>query len=131
MINVLDNIPHSAIMPSLVHGHGLFALNSLAAGTVLTRLDGQVMPWPAYHGDIRADEWNALAGGRLLLRTYRTKYYYINHSRTPNLKIAHEKPDILLLTVVVPVAAGEELFLDYRDEPLPADYLKGHGATYL
>lgn len=130
--SIIDNIPVARIGPSHVHGHGLFAQAGIARGDTLVVLDGQCVPWTLYEETKRAEEWNAIPGERVLVRPYRTKYFYINHSRHPNLKAAWE-PQSRTVRVVArdDIGAGDELLLDYRDEPLPRDYLEGHGETYL
>jgi len=73
-------------------------------------------------------EWNALSVDILLVRALRTKYSYINHSRTPNVKILKESMTIISIVDILP---NDEILLDYRDEPLNERYLNGHGKTYL
>lgn len=64
----------------------------------------------------------------LLVRPFRTKYSFVNHSRTPNVRIARHP---LRLVALRDIAEGEEFLLDYREEPLCREHLEGHGATYL
>lgn len=124
----IDNIPDTEVKPSSIHGRGLYATKDFSEGKVLGYLDGQYVPWDVYNGRGQLeDEWNAVAGG-VMLRTFRTKYYFINHSRTPNLQVLR---DPLRIVTRQAITAGQELSLDYREEPLPDDYLEGHGATYL
>lgn len=134
---VIDNISFTYIAPSTVHGRGLFARQPIAQGTILGTLDGQVMSWDQYHR-LRATapcdipemffEWNALAPDTLLVRPFRTKYSFINHSRTPNVALARFPLRVVALRGI---AQDEELLLDYRKEPLNDEYLNGHGKTYL
>lgn len=124
----IDNIPDTEVKPSSIHGLGLYATRDFSQGEVLTYLDGQYVPWDVYNGYAQLeDEWNAVPGG-VMLRTFRTKYYFINHSRTPNLQVQR---DPLRIVTRQPIGAGQELSLDYREEPLSDEYLQGHGATYL
>jgi len=138
---VIDNIPQGIIETSPVHGRGLFAREKLDKGTALCQLDGQIVSWDLYdevlgslkeESGILADylmvEWNALSETTLLIRPFRTKYSFINHSRTPNLKILH---DPIRIVTVSAIPKGAELFLDYRQEPLRKEYLENHGKTYL
>lgn len=137
---VIDNISHTEIKLSELHGLGLFAERKLSAGTKLATLDGQVVEYDFYYLvkdklniDPTADnyvfmEWNSLPNKKLLARMFRTKYSYINHSRTPNCKLLGNPPE---LWTYQDIEIGEELTLDYRDEPLPDNYLTGHGSTYL
>lgn len=137
---VLDNIPDTAILPSALHGLGLFATAPIPASTRLCALDGQVVSYEMYHAlmdrldlshsarDYLFMEWNALPGGMLLARMFRTKYGYINHSRIPNTRLAGNPPELWTMQDIAP---GEEILLDYRGEALPSAYLHGHGAQYL
>lgn len=137
---IIDNILYSRIAPSFIHGFGLFATKALYAGTILGTLDGQVMDWDEYDqlreainlpDEVRKNifmEWNALAEDTLLVRPLRTKYSFINHSRTPNLTL---KRNPLRIIALRDIQEGEEFTLDYRDEPLRKEYLDGHGNTYL
>lgn len=137
---IIDNIPFGYIDKSSVHGYGLFAKADLPEGMLLGVLDGQVMPWNDYdqtlvrikqHGKLAPElffEWNALSPDTLLVRPLRTKYSFINHSRNPNL-VLRGYP--LHVETLRSIAKGEELFLDYRKEPLSEEYLNGHGSTYL
>lgn len=138
--HVIDNIPSGGIAPSMVHGSGLFALRPVSKGEILGVLDGQVMGWDAYDQlvthlndtGVRFSElfleWNCLTPDTLLVRPFRTKYSFINHSRIPNLALA---PFPLRVVALRDIEEGEEFFLDYRKEPLRSEYLEGHGKTYL
>ncbi len=125
---IIDNIRNTEIAPSNVHGHGLFCTKDIPPHTVLCELDGQVIPAAVNAGDTLAYEWNALPHELLLVRPVRTKYSYINHSRVPNVEIQYTPIRVVSLRQI---KQGEELFLDYRKEPLPKAYLSGHGADYL
>lgn len=140
VLDVVDNIKNTVIKPSLIHGYGLFAKSALAAGTVLTVLDGQRVDYDFYYRicdkfDLKDEiknqlfmEWNCISGDMLLVRQFRTKYSYINHSRTPNCKLMGFPPTLWTCTEI---KEGDELTLDYRDEPLPQNYISRHGSTYL
>lgn len=125
-IPIVDNICYSEIKNSKIHGNGLFANSNLKKNTTLGVLDGQVVKWNKTLYE--QFEWNALEENIILIRPLRTKYSYINHSRYPNL-ILRKYP--LRIITVYDIDKNEELTLDYRKEPLPKDYLQGHGATYL
>ena len=140
--NIIDNISFTYIAPSTIHGMGLFARCQIKKGTILGTLDGQVMSWEQYGAimeDIRQHitkddvpnlffEWNAIENETLLVRPFRTKYSFINHSRTPNVILQRFPLRVVALT---DINANEELLLDYRMEPLNNEYLTGHGRTYL
>ena len=138
---ILDNIPGTEIKPSPVHGRGLFATRDMRRGEVICTLDGEKIPareLALREANLRENapnknavvvlEWNALPDGEYLTRRKRTKYGFINHSRSPNLELRGVPIEIV---VMKDIAAGEELLLDYRKEPLSEDYLKNHGSTYL
>lgn len=126
--DVIDNVRVSVIKESSVHGYGLFASDRIKAGEILGYLDGQEIPWALHQKYELANEWNALTPDRLLVRPYRTKYSFINHSRQPNLKL---EKDPLRIVALTDISINEELTLDYRMEPLPEEYLRTHGQTYL
>jgi len=138
---IIDNISFSYIERSPIHGFGLFAEADIREGTILGILDGQIIPWDHYEqivarfktiiGDSAPHlfmEWNALSKTTLMVRPFRTKYSFINHSRHPNLKI-HRNP--LSVVAYRAISKKDELLLDYRDEPLSDQYLQGHGRSFL
>ncbi len=125
---ILNTIADTEIRPSAIHRNGLFTLKKINKGEVLALLDGQHIPWKIY-SDFNLDtEWNAISEDMLLVRFVKTKYFFINHSRTPNLKIQRNPIGIIALR---DLEINTELTLDYRDEPLPEKYINGHGKTYL
>lgn len=134
---VFDNIQHTYIQISPIHGKGLFAGTHIKKDTVLCELDGQVMPWDYYdelkkqydeQEDYLFGEWNAIDENTLLVRALRTKYSFINHSRSPNL-VVRDKPTRVVS--IRDIKAHEELTLDYRKEPLRKEYISNHGKTFL
>jgi len=138
----IDNIKKGYIADSVIHGLGLFASVDIDKGDVLCIFDGQVITWEKYHQikkrlevEIKAPyntyffmEWNALDKETLLIRPFRTKYSYINHSRNPNVKIMKYP---LRLIALCNIHKDEEITIDYRDEPLNDEYMKEHGVSYL
>jgi len=139
---VIDNINASFVAMSAIHGFGLFAHQDISLGVELGLLDGQIMSWKHHNNlakKIKSDlgqygtyffmEWNVLDGQILLVRPFRTKYSYINHSRNPNLQLTRTLP--LKVLAIKDVSRGDELTLDYRNEPLSEEYLENHGKTYL
>ncbi len=141
--HTVNNIPDTEIRESSVHGFGLFALNHIPAETLLVTLDGQILDFDSYEvlrvnlgyglGRLRMHffmEWNALDRNRLLVRPLRTSYSYINHSTTPNIEatILHQSVQLKTLQTIAP---GQELFLDYRKEPLPRGYFENPQSCYL
>ncbi|MGM0411470.1 MAG: SET domain-containing protein [Bacillota bacterium] len=139
--NVIDNVSFSYIKESSIHGLGLFASESIKAGTILGILDGQIIKWNEYENIVQkleneiSDidqylfmEWNAVDEETLLVRPLRTKYSFINHSRTPNLEIVYNP---IRIVAISDIKVHEEYLLDYRKEPLREEYLEGHGKKYL
>lgn len=136
MKNVINNIAQTNILPSNIHGLGLFAQDGIEVNTTLCLLDGQKVLFSDYkeltqnRDDLPFLEWNALTKELLLVRFFRTKYSFINHSRTPNC-LAQAKGKSVIVSTIKDIQTEQELTLDYRNEPLPDEYLRGHGAAYL
>ena len=127
---IIDNIRNTYIDISSIHGFGLFTKKAIPAGTVLCELDGQKMDWAHYeklrktinlgeYQDYIFMEWNALDPKTLLVRAFRTKYSYINHSKTPNVEI---KYDPIRIEVIKNIDEHEEIVIDYSKEPLNEEY---------
>ncbi len=138
---VVDNILFSDIKPSLIHGFGLFATEPIKKDSIVGILDGQIMPWKHYehienkikndiglYGNYIFMEWNAIDEDTLLVRPFRTKYSYINHSYKPNLQIKYNP---IRIVAIEEIKENDELTLDYSKEPLRKEYKEGHGSTYL
>ncbi|MBT7443413.1 MAG: SET domain-containing protein [Methylococcales bacterium] len=128
LFDVVDNIANSYLSQSKIHGTGLYAKKCLLPGDVLGELDGQVIPWAAHEKYALTYEWNALSDERLLVRSYRTRYSYINHARTPNLVLEYNP---IRVVVHRAIDEDEELTLDYRLENLPKNYIRNKGQYYL
>lgn len=136
--DVVDNIAFSVIQKSKRHGLGLFSSRDLRKGEILGTLDGQYISkelyeqikkqTPANLHDYLFVEWNAISPFTLLVRNFRTKYSFINHSRQPNLKIYI---DDMSIRTIEPIPKNWELTLDYRMEPLGCEYIDGPGKDYL
>ncbi len=122
--------PALRLRASPIHGIGVFTTIPIAEGSDLFHLPGEVVRLP--EGPLTAanfeGEWNAISGQALLLRRERTSYGFMNHSRDPNCVIA---ADARRVWARRDIAAGEELTLDYRAQPLPERYLELPGAAYL
>lgn len=127
MERLIDNIPHTRVGPSEIHGDGLFAEIAFRRGQLLGTLDGQVVRH-ADHPDVFDEEWNAISGELLLVRALRTKYRYMNHARSPNCAIDERDMSI---RATRDIEAGEEITLDYQARPLPPAYLALERAAFL
>jgi len=141
--HTVQNIPHTEIRDSSVHGFGLFAIQTIPQGQVLAVLDGQIMSFDEYEllrvnlgrglGRLRLHffmEWNALDGDRLLVRPLRTAYSYINHSTNPNIE-AEIMERSVTIRAIRQIEPDQELLLDYRKEPLPRGYFENPESVYL
>ena len=131
--NIIDNIPNTKIAESAIHGKGLFSNVAIPTGAILAVLDGQLIPIVRQHivsADICSShcEWNAVSKDMLLVRAFRTKYSFINHSLNPNLRLEYNP---LRIVVSSDLSRDDELTLDYNKEPLPEQYLKLHGRHFL
>jgi len=114
---------------SPVDGDGLFSKSPIEEGVSLFSLDGDIVDMKEKEEAYPSGEWNAISqDGIFLVRKNRTIYGYINHSRTPNVEINFEDYSVRTLCKI---KEGDELFLDYRKEVLPDEYLDGFGKTYL
>lgn len=105
----------------------------IPTGAILAVLDGQFIPLVKQHivsTDICAAhcEWNAVSEDMLLVRAFRTKYSFINHSDNPNLRLEYNP---LRIVVFRDLNRGDELTLDYNKEPLPEQYLNLHGRHFI
>jgi SET domain-containing protein len=137
----LNTINSTLIKKSCLHGFGLFATNAIHDGQILYLFDGQIVSIDDYkkielllaeqmgpYKNYIFMECNYVAENTLLVRNFRTKYSYINHSRAPNLEIRYHP---MRLMAIQNIDHGEELTIDYRKENLPPDYLSKPSNRYL
>jgi len=136
--NTIDNITKGYISESTIDGFGLFAKNDINIGDILCILDGQVVAFDKYYkikDNISPmidkpyckyifEEWNVLDEDTLLVRSLRTKYSYINHSKFPNTKIIYHPIRVIATKYI---SKGEEILIDYRKEPLNKKYINSIG----
>lgn len=137
--SVIDNILFTEISKSNIHGFGLFAKKDFKIGEIICILDGQTMDWDFYDELCRKIdlkeyqnyifmEWNALSQDTLLVRAFRTKYSYINHSKTPNVAIKYNP---IRIEVIQDIKNNEEILIDYSKEPLKQNYLQDQEKHFL
>ncbi|MBT2325841.1 SET domain-containing protein [Variovorax paradoxus] len=124
----IETIAGAELGPSAIQGRGMFARRAWAAGEVLCILDGQVVDVARHPAVIDALEWNALSPQLLLVRALRTSYGFINHGSRPNTRI---DADGRTLRACRPIAPGDELTMDYFEQPVPPAYLAGPEAAVL
>ena len=137
----LNTIAKTDIQQSDLHGFGLFATGTMNSEQILYLFDGQVVSIEDYEKieNLMAQqiepyknyffmECNYLNNKTLLVRNFRTKYSYINHSRTPNTEIRYHPMRLVTLSEI---AIGEELTIDYRKEQLSDDYLTNPEKQFL
>lgn len=137
--NVIDNIKFTYIAESKIHGFGLFADKNLDSGIILCFLDGQVINWDHYdeiartinlgkYQDYIFMEWNALDTNTLLVRAFRTKYSYINHSSEPNVEVKYNP---IRIETIREIREGDEILIDYNKETLKQSYLDNQEKNFL
>jgi len=137
----LDTIKNTLIDKSSIHGFGLFASKAIEAGQVLYEFDGQAVSVEDYnkiemlvgeqigpYKNYIFMECNYLDEYTLLVRNFRTKYSYINHSRSPNVEIRQHP---MHLVSIKTIQSGDELTIDYRKESLSSEYLSQARNQYL
>ncbi|MFQ5970078.1 MAG: SET domain-containing protein-lysine N-methyltransferase [Nitrososphaerales archaeon] len=96
------------ILPSPIHGLGLFANRDLQVSQIVLPLHGRVKNMP----DELASKWALKLGENLYLDDEQWQIEdFLNHSEVPNCRV-----DKLILAVVVikQISYGEELTIDYR-----------------
>jgi hypothetical protein len=123
----IETIPDTEVAPSPTHGRGLFARRAWSPGEVLGHLDGQVVDVIRYPA-VMVLEWNALSPEHLLVRPIRTSYGFMNHSTHPNVSI---DDDGRTMRANRAIASGDELTLDYFEQPVPEAYLASDEAAQL
>lgn len=137
--SVIDNIPFTEISKSNIHSFGLFAKKDFKIGGIICILDGQTMDWDFYdelckkinlkeYQNYIFMEWNALSQNTLLVRAFRTKYSYINHSKAPNVALKYNP---LRIETIRNIKNNEEILIDYSKEPLKQSYLQDQEKQFL
>jgi SET domain-containing protein len=137
----IDNIESTKIGPSSIHGFGLFAKKDIKQNTLLCLLEGQLLDRKDYKriGDYCKPlvesldnylfmECNYVSLEHILVRPFRTKYSYINHSNTPNVSLFYNP---IRIEAVAHIKPGDELTIDYTKESLSGEYLSHPDKTFL
>jgi len=128
MKDPIPTIKDVEILPSLIHGKGLFTTRERTCGEVITVLDGQLVQ----HNDdidfLLTYEWNAISNTDILLRPLWTYYGYINHSSNCNLTFNLYTHTLITLT---DIPAGTEMTIDYLEHGFPESYLTSSHGVYL
>jgi predicted DNA binding CopG/RHH family protein len=121
--------PAFGLGASKAHGLGLLARRDIKRAEPIMELRGAIVPVSEISDQQLQDwEWNALNDLTLLVRKKRSAYYYLNHSRSPNVRVSETGLQIISSR---PIARGEELTLDYLKQPLPRRYLGFPNSGYL
>jgi len=113
---------------SSIHGFGLYSSKNIQQGDCIFSLSGKVVNEHYINNKNFIGEWNALSNNMYLVRDYRTSYGFINHSRKPNCEINTNTMQIITIS---DITQNQEIFLDYRKEPLSYDYIDKFGKHYL
>jgi SET domain-containing protein len=137
LVLVIDNIQHTCVKSSSLHGNGLFATRSLKKDVLLCILSGQMMSDDEYHALIKQTSFPRelfmekfrIDESRIAITPFRTKYSYINHSDEPNIYsnlVGHH----LHVFASVDINFGEEI-LDKYNLKKHIDVLGGFSAALL
>jgi hypothetical protein len=115
---------------SSVHGKGVFALRSLAAGERVLEYKGEITAW---RDAVRRHRREGVAGHTFLFGLSDGRVIdgsrggnsarWLNHACTPNCETIEDSGRIFIHTLRA-IDAGEELFIEYllaTDDPLDED----------
>lgn len=91
----IKTIKNTVVLPSSIHGFGLFSTETIPKGTLLTTLQGQVVPSKLYKKLIISNKFpkelfvekTTLPSGDILAMPFRTSYGFINHC--PKGRVSH------------------------------------------
>jgi SET domain-containing protein len=117
--------PHIQVLPSAIHGRGLFATQPLAAGTIVATLAGRLVSDEELHqllaqakASQRYLDTICVDDDAHLILPPGQPIHYGNHSCDPNLW----HTDARTLATRRDVHAGEELTVDYATQTTSADF---------
>ncbi len=108
-------------------GRGVFARVDIAADTLLERVPVILLPHNQIFGDPPHGQRSAAISWYVFDWTGMTKRDYVavalgygsiyNHSFSPNARYTRVAPDLIDFHAIKPIAAGEEVLINYHGEP--------------
>jgi uncharacterized protein len=117
------------VRESGVHGHGVYAMESIAKGTRIIEYTGQRVSWegaPNEENDPHTFNFGLDNGEVINPEIGGSDARWINHSCDPNCE-AIEEDDRIFIDALRDIQPGEELFYDYAleiDEPITEESKK-------
>jgi SET domain-containing protein len=117
------------VRESGVHGHGVYAMESIANGSRIIEYTGQRVSWegaPNDENDPHTFNFGLDNGEVINPEIGGNDARWINHSCDPNCE-AIEEDDRIFINALRDIQAGEELFYDYAleiDEPITEESKK-------
>ncbi|MBE0467929.1 MAG: SET domain-containing protein [Methyloprofundus sp.] len=134
---VIKNLKGTRLSKSKIQGIGLFCEHDIEGDFLFGKLTGQILRVEdcaqlkmAYgkttcRAPFSQFEFNSSSiSGEVMIRAFRTHFGYINHSNRPNVCLNLETQEVLSLK---DINKGEELFIDYRSDPVLSWYFSGEG----
>ncbi len=110
-------------------GRGVFATCDIAEGTVVEQVPVILIPKNQVFGDTETSRHNRHISWYVFDWDGITKREYValalgygsiyNHSYAPNAKYVKVAPDVIEFHAIKPIAAGEEIFINYNGEADP------------
>jgi uncharacterized protein len=117
------------VRESGVHGHGVYAMQSISKGTRIIEYTGQRVSWeaaPNDEDDPHTFNFGLENGEVINPEIGGNNARWINHGCDPNCE-AIEEDDRIFIDALRDIQAGEELFYDYAleiDEPITGESKK-------
>ena len=117
------------VRESVVHGHGVYAMQSIPKGTRIIEYTGQRVSWeaaPNDENDPHTFNFGLDNGEVINPEIGGNNARWINHSCDANCE-AVEEDDRIFIDALRDIQAGEELFYDYAleiDEPITEESKK-------
>jgi SET domain-containing protein len=108
-------------------GRGVFAINDIAAGTMIERVPVLLIPKNQVFAGTGEPSPSAAVSWYVFDWEGMTKREYValalgygsiyNHSYQPNARYRREPPDVLEFVALRDIPAGEEILINYHGEP--------------